>query len=379
MEGAACHGEAVARELLPVEIHIAVHGDIVHPEFVTVDIDIAVDGRTLDVGIALHHHIAVDGNLALSLQTVSCNATLKVNPFRIPDAGDVEILRRINIVLDALARIGGLGAVEILYAGVFPQVYIAVDAEFGGVAVEDIVVLVVEIDGLLEAVLEIAVECVCVEQVALAVHGSSVNQFETLCGVVPHLHIRAVVVVAVEQSYEHAAVGIEVAVNHGVALRRREEIDFRPVVVPAFGQRSSVYVDGFCVPRQRGLRCARLHFVVHPVAQDGIVLPHHAIGDYPSALIPHILPGNCCGVTAVRAGFLERHIDHIVSAFARVEIGDHFSCAVQEIGKRGLRDIYVPVCLLRDYGGDRRLQAEDIVEDLFELLRRLVRTRDDGA
>ena len=378
MEGAACHGEAVARELLPVEIHIAVHGDIVHAEFVTVDIDIAVDGRTLDVGIALHHHIAVDGNLALSLQTVSHNATLKVNPFRIPDAGDVEILRRINIVLDALARIGGLGAVEILYAGVFPQVHIAVDAEFGDVAVEDIVFLVVEKDGLTEAVLEIDAE-LAAEQVALAVHVSSFNQVETLGGVVPHLHICAVVVVAVEQSYEHAAVGIEVAVNHGVALRRREEIDFRPVVVPAFGQRSSVDVDGFCVPHQRGLRCARLHFAVHLVAQDGIVLPHHAIGDYPSALIPHILPGNCCGVTAVRAGFLERHVDHIVSAFARVEIGDHFSCAVQEIGKRGLRDIYVPVCLLRDYGGDRRLQAEDIVEDLFELLRRLVRTRDDGA
>ena len=370
-----------------MEIHIAVHGDIIHAQFVTVDIDIAVDGRALDVGIALHHHIAVDGNLALSLQTVSCNAALKVNPFRIPDAGDVEILRRVYVVFDPFERVLRVRAVKVFDAGVFPQVHIAVDAEFGDVAVEDIVALVVEKDGLPEAVLEVAVGIFVgkgtpFEQRTCIVHPviTSANQIKTLCGVVPHLHIQAVVGVAVKQSYEHAAVRIKVAVNHGAARIRREKIDFRPVVVPAVRQRSSVDVDGFCVPGQRRHRGARLRFVVHLVAQDGIVHPHHAlVGDYLSALIPHILPGNCFGVTAVRAVFLERHVDLIVSAFALAEIDDHFSCVVQEIGKRGLRDIYVPVCLLRDYGGDRRLQAEDIVEDLFELLRRLVRTRDDGA
>ena len=272
MEGAPCHGEAVARELLPVEIHIAVHGDIVHAQFVTVDIDIAVDGRALDVGIALHHHIAVDGNLALSLQAVLRDAARKVGPLCIPDAGDVEILRRVYVVFDPFARVLRVRAVKVFDAGVFPQVHVPVDAEFGDVAVEDIVFLVVEKDGFTEAVLEIAAgvavsEFAALEHRALIVHPAAlgINQVKALRHIVPHLHIQAVVGVAVKQSYEHAAVRIKVAVNHGAARIRREKIDFRPVVVPAVAQRSSVDVvvpparqrssvdvDGFCVPRQRG-------------------------------------------------------------------------------------------------------------------------------
>ena len=90
-------------------------------QFVAVAIDISPDLRIHDLGIALHHYIAANGN------GICCFHKCAV-PSGDVEPIDVEVFFGIDVVLAAVCRVV---AVEILYAGVFPQIHVTVEAECG--------------------------------------------------------------------------------------------------------------------------------------------------------------------------------------------------------------------------------------------------------
>ena len=373
VERSAVDIQSQRAEIRPRKINVAVNVDVHHSEFVAVAIDVSVNVGTRNECVALHHHVAVYGYLVVGVHSRPTEYTA---PILDVVAVDVEVFCGIYVVLDAVQRVFGLGAVHIFDTGVFPEVHISVDTEFRHADVEDDRLRMVEENVLGKTVLVIrylprAVTLQTVSRIYVAGQkrrAGSLRENSSLLGVVPVTYILPAALVLVDKSDQYAGMRVKVAVHRDIAFHGGEHIQLDPVVVKAVSQRHIVHTYGFGVSHKAGILRAGLDVAVNFRSENVIVFAYVRAGIHcyrPVVLAQILSRDRIIGLAAVlvRAVFPELLENTIVNPFVSRRLDA--AVVVVHIG-RGLRNVHVSVDSVGDYRRNRRLQTERIVENLFK-------------